>query len=73
MAQIQKKEGFARTLPDQPRALAHSLGDEHPFDGFKLEKLGTQLQIHWGISHEGCQHLNSIGGSSGMHVYENIG
>ena len=25
----------------EQRALSHSLVDEHPFDGFKLEKLGT--------------------------------
>ena len=34
----------------EQRALSHSLGDEHPFDGFKLEKLGTHSFKYTGVS-----------------------
>ena len=58
----------------EQRALSHSLGDEHPFDGFKLEKLGTHSFKYTGVSlMKDVSSLNSIGGSSGRHVCENIG
>ena len=34
----------------EQRALSHSVGDEHPFDGFKLEKLGTHSFKYTGVS-----------------------
>ena len=34
----------------EQRALAHGVGDERPFDGFKLGKLGTRSFKYTGVS-----------------------
>ena len=34
----------------EQRALSHGVGDEHPFDGFKLEKLGTHSFKYTAVS-----------------------
>ena len=56
-------------------ALSHGLGDEHPFDGFKLEKLGTRSFKYTGVSlmKDVSSSTALVGAVSGRHVCENIG
>ena len=55
--------------------MSHGLGDEHPFDGFKLEKLGTRSFKYTGVSlmKDVSSSTALVGAVSGRHVCENIG
>ena len=60
----------------EQRALSHGVGDEHPFDGFKLEKLGTHSFKYTGVSlyvKDVSSSTAWVGAVNGRHVCENIG
>ena len=56
----------------EQHALSHGVGDEHPFDGFKPEKLGTRSFKYIGVK-DVSRSTALVGAVSGRHVCENIG
>ena len=56
----------------EQHALSHGVGDEHPFDGFKPEKLGTRSFKYTGVK-DVSRSTALVGAVSGRHVCENIG